>query len=300
MKKFVLILILLFVSNLYAATDEQIRSAYKLVRDTIKEFNFSPEREREAWKTFVMMYSDKTVDTNNDYKTIAMNIYFNFKMPMVFVKGGCYEMGDTFGDGNNDEKPVHTVCVDDFYMGKYEVTQWRWKKVMKNNPSYFKSCGYDCPVEQVSWSDVQQFIGKLNNQTGNHFRLPTEAEWEYTARSGGKNEKYSGGNDVDAVAWYDDNSGDKTHPVGQKQANGLGIYDMSGNVWEWCSDWYDKNYYSSSPRNNPQGPSSGSDRVGRGGSWYSNARNTRAANRSWDRPSYRGSLLGFRLVLSAD
>ena len=221
-------------------------------------------------------------------------------MEFVFVKGGCYEMGDTFGDGDSDEKPGHTVCVDDFYIGKYEVTQGQWKKIMKNNPAYFKSCGDNCPVEKVSWNDVQEFIRKLNNQTGKNFRLPTEAEWEYAARSGGKKEKYSGGNDVDAVAWYGYNSGYKTTPVGQKQANGLGIYDMSGNVWEWCSDWYDKNYYGSSPRNNPQGPSSGSYRVRRGGSWRNVPVRVRSANRYGGSPGSSYDDLGFRLVLSTD
>jgi formylglycine-generating enzyme required for sulfatase activity len=111
---------------------------------------------------------------------------------MVFVQGGCYQMGDTFGDGESDEKPVHKVCVHDFYMGKYEVTQGQWKAVMGNNPSNFSNCGDNCPVEQVSWADVQQFIQRLNSRSGKNYRLPTEAEWEYAARSGGKSEKWSG------------------------------------------------------------------------------------------------------------
>ncbi|MBI3600779.1 MAG: formylglycine-generating enzyme family protein, partial [Nitrospinae bacterium] len=200
-------------------------------------------------------------------------------MEIIFIKGGCYQMGDTFGDGESDEKPIHEVCVDDFYMGKYEVTQKEWQSIMGNNPSYLKNCD-NCPVEQVSWNDVQEYINKLNQKTGKKYRLPTEAEWEYAARSGGRSEKYSGGNNIDSVAWYNSNSNSKTHPVGQKEANGLGLYDMTGNVWEWCQDWYDSDYYRKSPKNNPEGASSGQYRVLRGGSWDEYARYARAAIRS--------------------
>jgi len=219
---------------------------------------------------------------------------------MVFVKGGCYQMGDTFGDGDKDEKPVHNACVSDFYIGKYEVTQGQWQKVMGSNPSRFSSCGDNCPVEQVSWNDIQGFIRKLNATTGKNYRLPTEAEWEYAARSGGKKEKYSGTDDsLDDYAWYSSNSGNKTHSVGQKKPNGLGIYDMTGNVWEWCSDSYGEKYYGESPRDNPQGPSSSSYRVLRGGGWSNGAQSSRAAIRSWDSPDYRyGSYLGFRVAVS--
>jgi len=228
-------------------------------------------------------------------------------MDFVFVKGGCYQMGcgSWTSDCDGDEKPVHEVCVDDFYVGKYEVTQGQWKAVMGNNPSSFSSCGDNCPVEQVSWNDIQEFINRLNQKTKNNpqapfgkgeFRLPTEAEWEYAARSGGKSEKYSGGNDVDSVAWYKDNSRNKTHPVGTKQPNGLGLYDMSGNVWEWVSDWYSSSYYSESSKNNPKGPNSGSNRVRRGGSWVSYAWSVRASDRFYNTPVFRSSDLGFRLA----
>jgi formylglycine-generating enzyme len=216
-------------------------------------------------------------------------------MEFVAVPGGCYQMGDTFGDGESDEKPVHEVCVSDFAIGKYEVTQGEWRTVMGNNPSGFSSCGDDCPVEQVSWNDVEAFIEKLNSRTGKNYRLPTDAEWEYAARSGGKREKYSGGDNVDSVAWYNGNSGNKTHPVGQKAPNGLGIYDMSGNVWEWCQDWYGYKYYETSPKSNPQGPSSGSYRVDRGGGWYSIPRYVRASYRLRGEPGLRSFILGFRL-----
>jgi len=199
-------------------------------------------------------------------------------------------------DCESDEKPVHTVCVDGFHVGKYEVTQGQWREVMGNNPSRFSSCGDNCPVESVSWNDARGFIGRLNAKTGMNYRLPTEAEWEYAARSGGKREKYAGGDNIDSVAWYDGNSGRRTHPVGTKLPNGLGLYDMSGNVLEWCSDWYGASYYGSSPRNNPKGPSSGSVRVVRGGCWSGDRQDARAAYRERNTPNYRYSILGFRLA----
>ena len=212
-------------------------------------------------------------------------------MAFAWVPEGCFQMGSN--EGHSDEKPVHEVCVDGFWMGKYEVTQGQWKKIMGNNPSYFKK-GVNHPVEKVSWNDVQGFINKLNSKGQGGFRLPTEAEWEYACRSGGKQEKYCGGDDVDRVAWYDNNSGNKTHPVGKNSANGLGLYDMSGNVLEWVSDWYDRNYYRNSPKNNPQGPSSGSNRVIRGGSWSLDADYCRSAFRISDDPGFRDGDVGFR------
>ena len=191
---------------------------------------------------------------------------------MVFVQGGTFTMGCTDEQGsdcNSDEKPAHQVTLSNYYIGKYEVTQGLWKKVMGNNPSRFSGCA-DCPVEQVSWEDCQEFIKKLNSLTGKQFRLPTEAEWEYAAWGGNNSRgyKYSGSNDVGSVAWYVGNSGSKTHAVGTKQANELGIYDMSGNVLEWCSDWFDSDFYNSSPENNPTGAISGKyRRWERGGCW---------------------------------
>ena len=220
---------------------------------------------------------------------------------MVYVKGGTFTMGATAeqgSDAESDEKPTHSVTLSDFYIGKYEVTQAQWKAVMGSNPSYFK--GDNLPVENVSWNDIQEFIKKLNAQTGKKYRLPTEAEWEYAARGGNQSKgyKYSGSNNVGDVAWYTDNSNSKTHPVGQKTPNELGIYDMSGNVWEWCQDWYGS--YSSSSQTNPTGPSSGSQRVLRGGSWCSSVRCCRVTFRSDDYPDRRSSAYGFRLALSAD
>ncbi len=215
-------------------------------------------------------------------------------MEFVWVKGGCFQMGDIFGDGSDNEKPVHEVCVDDFYIGKYEVTQGEWRTIMGDNSSSFKK-GDDYPVENVSWNDAQAFIKKLYSKTGKKYRLPTEAEWEFAARSGGKRERYSGGENVDDLAWYDKNSEGSTHPVGRKQKNGLGLYDMSGNVLEWCSDWYSDDYYSRSPRDNPQGPSTGSDRVLRGGSWDRLGGYVRSACRLNLGPDFRSSFIGLRL-----
>ena len=218
---------------------------------------------------------------------------------MVYVKGGTFTMGATAEQGSDaysNEKPTHSVTLSDYYIGKYEVTQAQWRAIMGSNPSNFK--GDNLPVENVSWNDIQEFIKKLNAQTGKKFRLPTEAEWEYAARGGNQSKgyKYSGSNSISEVAWYDGNSGDKTHPVGQKTPNELGIYDMSGNVWEWCQDWYSSSAYSSSSQTNPTGPSSGSYRVLRGGSWGNYAGYCRVSYRRDDGPAYRSSYCGFRLA----
>jgi len=220
-------------------------------------------------------------------------------MEFVWVQGGRYKMGcgSWTSDCNETEKPVHTVCVNGFWIGKYEVTQGQWRRLMGDNPYFFQECGDNCPVEFVSWDEVEKFARKLSQNAGYTFRLPTEAEWEYACRSGGKSEKYSGGDNADAVAWYAGNSGGRTHPVGQKRPNGLGIYDMSGNIGEFCQDWYDKDYYGRSPRNNPLGPSSNGHRVIRGGGWNTyRASYERCASRDWTNPIGRSHNEGFRLV----
>lgn len=218
---------------------------------------------------------------------------------MVRVEGGTFRMGATAEQEDvaySNEMPVHSVTLNSYYIGKTEVTQALWQAVMGSNPSAFK--GADLPVECVSWNDCQEFIQKLNSLTGRNFRLPTEAEWEFACRGGNNSRgyKYSGSNDIDNVAWYWDNSGGKTHPVGTKAPNELGIYDMSGNVWEWCSDWYAD--YTSYSQTDPTGPQSGSDRVYRGGCWYDGARSCRSSYRDDGYlPTYRNFILGLRLAL---
>lgn len=216
---------------------------------------------------------------------------------MIAVKGGTFQMGATSEQqsAGKEEKPVHSVTLSDYSIGETEVTQELWQAVMGKNPSNFK--GPNNPVEQVSWEDCQTFIQKLNKLTKQNFRLPTEAEWEYAARGGNRSShtQYSGSSSIDAVAWYDGNSGSKTHPVKTRQPNELGIYDMSGNVWEWCHDWYGS--YSSGSQTNPKGATSGSIRVIRGGGWDSGAGRCRVAYRDWAAPGNRCDLLGLRLAL---
>lgn len=219
---------------------------------------------------------------------------------MIRVEGGTFMMGATSEASRNavdEEKPTHPVTLSSFSMGETEVTQELWQAVMENNPSEFK--GTNHPVENVSWNDCQEFIRKLNSLTSRNFHMPTEAEWEFAARGGNKScgYKYSGSNNIGDVAWYTSNSRLTTHPVKQKKANELGIYDMSGNVWEWCLDEY-SNSYDSSPNNNPNGPSCGTIHVLRGGSWIDNARSCRSSNRYYCFPEFRVFIIGLRLALS--
>ena len=216
----------------------------------------------------------------------------NLGIEMVDIPAGSFQMGSN--EGHDDEKPVHQVRLSGFQLGKHEISQGQWQAVMGSNPAHFDSCGASCPVEKVSWNDIQTFLKKLNQQTGERYRLPTEAEWEYACRSGGKNQKYCGGNDLKRLAWFDDNSGNITHPVGQKQANGLGLYDMSGNVWEWVQDWYGN--YSNGSVENPTGPTSGSYRSYRGGGWSLSSFFSRSADRLNYLPARRDRRLGFRLA----
>ena len=230
---------------------------------------------------------------------ISIPVKNGITIDMVKVEAGIFMMGATseMQYPVDDEKPVHQVTLTkDYYMGKYEVTQALWKAVMGRKPSFFE--GDNLPVEWVSWNDCQKFISKLNKMTGRRFRLPTEAEWEYAARGGKKSRgyQYSGSSNISDVAWYDGNSGSKTHPVGTKQANELGIYDMSGNVYEWCQDW--KGLYSSSSQTNPIGAVNGPLRVFRGGSWLGYARLCRSSCRCYGTPNWCKDDLGLRLVLS--
>ncbi len=249
---------------------------------------------------------------------------------MVFVKGGTFQMGSDTGEDN--EKPVHTVQVNDFYIGKYEITVEQFREFVsatsyqtdaeKSDGSYIwigtkweKQAGinwrYDAtgnkrgssenkhPVIHVSWNDAIAYCNWLTVQTGKSYRLPTEAEWEFAARGGNQSKRflYAGSNTVDAVAWYNGNSKNVTHTVGNKQANELGLYDTNGNAWEWCNDWYNQDYYSNSPSNNPKGANTGTDRVLRGGSWFSDPRNGRVTCRIYDTQDNCGSNYGFRVCL---
>lgn len=275
------------------------------------------EQSEHSFKSEVTIVDNPT--SNNSAETIieTSNKFTvnGVSFEMVDVEGGtfwmgvhCKKAGFLFNrhpdmsipnydeDALEYESPVHQVTLSSFKIGKYQVTQELWQAVMGNNPSCFK--GNKNPVEQVSWNDCQDFIRKLNQMTGQNFRLPTEAEWEYAARGGNKSRgyKYSGSNSINDVAWFTDNSGSRTHQVGTKSPNELGVYDMSGNVWEWCQDWYGD--YGKGSLTNPKGASSGSCRVCRGGSWDYHARCCRVSIRSHSKPDYRFYQIGFRLVVS--
>lgn len=242
---------------------------------------------------------------NQDFTETAWDI----NMKMIWVEGGDFLMGCTSEQGNceSNAQNVRRVTVDGFYIGMLEVTQSQWEKVVgtsisqqrnKRGSDYaLKGVGPDYPMYYVSWDEAMEFCRLLSNKTGRTYTLPTEAQWEYAARGGNKNEgaKYAGSNMIDAVAWYTDNSGSGTHIVGSKRANALGIYDMSGNVWEWCKDWYASSYVSYDT-NNPVGLSSGSSRVLRGGGWTYTASSCRVAYRGKNSPGFRNSDLGFRVV----
>jgi formylglycine-generating enzyme required for sulfatase activity len=213
---------------------------------------------------------------------------------LVKVPSGTFVMGDSFGEGYVDERLLHKVDVESFHIGRYEVTQRQWSTVMGNNPSCFR--GDDLPVENVSWDECQEFIDRLNRLAGARFRLPSEAEWEYAARSGGRKERYSGSARPDEVGWLDANSGGGTRKVGGKKANGLGIFDMTGNVWEWCAGFY----RFSCGDGTAKGNGASTRRVNRGGGWSSSPRAARASNRCADNPATRMSYLGLRLAADAD
>jgi formylglycine-generating enzyme required for sulfatase activity len=219
---------------------------------------------------------------------------------MVLVQGGTFRMGSA--QWAHDEQPVHEVQLDDFYIGRYEVTQAQWYAVMQGdtNKCYFQGCD-GCPVERVSWYNVQDFIRRLNELTNLNYRLPTEAEWEYAARGGisSKKYKYSGSNNDVTVAWKVGRSDLSTHPAGQKAPNELGIYDMTGNVFEWCSDWYAPGWYAISGKANPSGPYTGTCKVIRGGSWFYDSAGLRNTDRECANPDFRYGYIGFRLCRSA-
>ena len=268
--------------------DVKLEASNEVVSIPQQQEQYSPQQQEQysPQQEYGGGFSNQTITVNG------------VSLEMVYVEGGTFDMGATSEQGSDtykDEYPVHSVTLGGYYIGKCEVTQELWEAVMGSNPSRFK--GAQKPVERVNWNDCQEFVSRLNRLTGRTFRLPTEAEWEYAARGGNKSRhyKYSGSNNIFDVAWHKGNSGDKTHAVGTKSPNELGIYDMSGNVYEWCSDW--KGGYSAGAQTNPQGPSSGSYRVLRGGSWSRNAGYCRVSYRLNFFPDYSYDDYGLRLVL---
>ena len=315
-RKLLILLVVVFFSGiLHAAEVKNLQSRQEGNR-VLFEFDLVGDEE-EADVTVGLTvdgkeYKDKDLHLEGDYGKVKVGkgkkIYWNVLQDfprgysgdldveitagpnaiegMVFVKGGCFQMGDLWEAGSADEKPVHEVCLDDYYIDKTEVTQKEYKKVMGNNPSMYK--GNNNPVEKVKWHDANNYCIKAGK------KLPTEAEWEYAARSGGKKEEWAGTNSESGLGeygWYNSKS---THPVGQKKPNGLGIYDMNGNVWEWVSDWYGKDYYKNSPKWNPKGPDSGDFRVWRGGCFFNGPRSGRNATRYGNDPDMGVANLGFR------
>ncbi len=270
-------------------SDESVKSSSAIVREIreiaekiefVRLYQWQEEEERKR-KEEEIRCSDQEFTVNG------------VSFTMVYVKAGSFYMGSN--DGCSNEKPVHLVTLSkDYYMGQFQVTQKLWRAVMGGDcPSSFKSD--NLPVECVSWDDCQVFVRRLSELTGGDFRLPTEAQWEYAARGGvrSKGYTYAGSDDWDKVGWYSD----KTHEVGTKQPNELGLYDMSGNVWEFCNDWYASSYPFSSETTDPKGPGSGSSRVRRGGSFCHGTSYSRVACRAGTSPGVRDSSVGFRLVL---
>jgi formylglycine-generating enzyme required for sulfatase activity len=218
-----------------------------------------------------------------------------FAQKMIFVKGGSFNMGSNID--RDEEKPIHHVSISDFYICKIEVTQQDWKMIMGKNPSYYSDCER-CPVENINLDDINAFILRLNQIAEKKYRLPTEAEWEYAALGGiySKGYLYAGSNNISAVCWYRDNSGDRPHEVATKDPNELGIYDMCGNIGEYCQDWYSDESYSKSEAINPKGPISGINKVVRGGNWITPPYPSRIKARSATNPKQRNLNDGFRLV----
>jgi sulfatase modifying factor 1 len=222
-------------------------------------------------------------------------------MEFIFVKGGCF-MRNAAVNSSAQKTLEYKVCVDNYYIGKYKVTQDQWKKVMGTEPIHSVQCRGNCPAVFISWEMTEEYIKKINGQTHLNYRLPTEAEWEYAAKARGTSQKYAGANEESELpdyAWYNVNSKGQIHPVGLKKPNGLGLYDMSGNVWEWIGDWYAAEYYQNSPTNNPTGPANGDQRVVRGGNYECSEAGIRTTWRAGVPPGRRDNGTGFRLALPA-
>ena len=253
-----------------------------------------PQTDPNAPKTNPNAPKEKTIDMGN-----------GITMEFVLIPAGEFDMGSpsTERDRDNDEGPVHRIKISrPFYMGKYEVTQQQYYVVAKSKPSKFKQEGR--PVENVSWDQAERFCRKLSKIKGGSYRLPTEAEWEYACRAGSQDRFYFGDDltysQIEQYAWYSENSDSATHLVGEKKPNSFGLYDMHGNVWEWCGDWYAADYYRHSITVDPHGPYNGKSRVFRGGGWFHRARYCRSASRSSCEPVYIRNYVGFRIVLEVE
>lgn len=314
MRKFLLFATLLVFS--LSATNAQNYDEYlSIARRHLAEGNI--ENAQKAYSVYRTLSDSRDLSfeeqlgrkSNTPQPQDFVETTLGLNMKMVYVEGGEFLMGATSEQGSDvldREKPVRRVRLDSYYIGECEVTQEQWEKVMgtsiqqqasKAGTSGFRGIGPDYPMYYVSWDEAQAFCQELSRMTGRTYCLPTEAQWEYAARGGKKADgtKYSGSWSIDNVAWYSDNSSSSTHPVKKKLVNGLGLYDMSGNVCEWCSDWYD--FYNANDTNNPTGPSSGSVRVLRGGSWSYDACRCRVSYRHNLSPGGRLSNCGFRVVV---
>lgn len=285
----------IILNSSYQLEKQQTKNFDKLVK-SLNERIKTLEAELERHKT-----SSGTTTTKSQPHTEIITIPgTDVSFKMIHVEGGTFMMGANEGDTEayGEEKPAHEVSLSEYWMGETQVTQELWQAVMGENPSEFKG-DPNRPVENVSWLDCREFIQRLKNLTGKKFHMPTEAQWEFAARGGirSKGFKYSGSHDLFDVAWYNENSKGNTHPVGERDPNELGLYDMSGNLWEWCNDWYDGDYYSNSPTSNPTGPTSGSKRVCRGGCWDNDTRSYRVSYRGCDTPTSADRYIGLRLAL---
>ena len=300
------------LKNSQKEAQQEIKNLQKTI-DQLKqqcdELKAQKEQCNEDLLSIEQSYQEKVNDVTGDLEKVLDKLKGNkietitipgtdVSFKMVYVEGGTFMMGASEGDNDayNDEKPAHQVTLSDYYIGETQVTQALWQAVMGMNPSRFKG-DMNLPVERVSWDGCQVFIEKLNSLTGKSFRLPTEAQWEFAARGGNKSKgyKYAGGDDIDKVAWYYENSEGRTHPVAKKVANELGLYDMSGNVWEWCQDRHGR--YANTQQANPVGPTMNSFFMLRGGAWGSNAKGCRVTFRNGRKPAELGSPLGLRLAL---
>jgi sulfatase modifying factor 1 len=269
---------------------------------TVCEVKFAGSMNRVAPCLFLLLFQNLVAAQVPVTDTLHSSANQNVKIPeTVFVSGGTFKMG--MGSLVESERPAHAVNVNSFHIGKYEVTQQEYASVMGPGgmENFFPGCD-SCPVERVSWFHIQEYLKRLNELTGLNYRLPSEAEWEYAARGGvrSKGFKYSGSNAPQPVGWTVGLSGGRTHPVGLKRPNELGIYDMTGNVYEWCSDYFDPQYYQVSTTENPQGPATGDFRVMRGGSWYYDSAGLKVTDRGKGNPDCRYGFVGFRICRSAD